>query len=62
MVLGNSVSDLFVIPSGMMTFELNATARVNASTVLGLLSPACSKAIKQFYECPLPSTSRMPPH
>lgn len=48
MLLNNSLSVLFIIPSGMATFELNATVRIVISVVLGLLFPACSKAIKQF--------------
>lgn len=62
MILGNSVSDLFVIPSGMVTFELNATVRLKTSAVLGLLFPACSKAIKQFCKCSSKNTSRILPH
>lgn len=61
MILSNSVSNLFVIPSGMAMFQLNATVSVNASSVLGLLFPACSKAIKQYCKCSSKSASRMPP-
>lgn len=58
-IVDNSVSDLFVIPRGIVMFELSATIRVNTSAVLGVLFPASSEAIKQLCKCSSKSTSRM---
>lgn len=34
MILADSVSDLLVIPNGVVTFDLNATVRISANVVL----------------------------
>lgn len=62
MILVNSLSDLFVISSGIVMFDLNATMTISAKSVLVsiFLHDLCNQTILQMYSSK--SISRMPPH
>lgn len=62
MILVNSLSDLFVISSGIVMFDLNATMTISAKSVLVpiFLHDLSNQTILQMYSSK--SISRMPPH